>query len=167
VPDDNGQATLSDAEIEAIATRLKAGQFLDDHLRGRLFREAKEAELNYAGKKSRGSILAETMAVPLQSLKRFGEPNGAWVNKLVFGDNHQVLKTLLEMKERGELRNADGTDGVRLCYIDPPFATKREFRTTKGQVAYRDKVEGAEFTEFLRRRLVFIPGRSPGCGACA
>ena len=111
----------------------------------------------YAGKKSRGSILAETMAVPLQVLKRFGDAGeGGWVNKLAFGDNLQVLKTLLEMKERGELRNADGTDGVRLCYIDPPFATKREFRTTKGQVAYRDKVEGAEFIEFLRRRVVFI-----------
>ena len=96
------------------------------------------------------------MAVPLQTLKRFGEPDRGWTNKLVFGDNLQVLKTLLEMKERGELRNADGSHGVRLCYIDPPFATKREFRTTKGQVAYRDKVDGAEFVEFLRKRLVFI-----------
>jgi DNA modification methylase len=96
------------------------------------------------------------MAVPLQSLKRFGEADAGWINKLVFGDNLQVLKTLLEMKEKGELRNADGSHGVRLCYIDPPFATKREFRTTKNQLAYRDKVEGAEFVEFLRRRLVFI-----------
>ena len=156
VVDENGQVGLTDEELASIADRLKAGQFLDDHWRSRLFRQAKEAELGYAGKRSRGAILAETMAVPLQPLKRFGEPNGSWTNKLIFGDNLQVLKTLLEMKERGSLRNADGTDGVRLCYIDPPFATKREFRSTKGVVAYRDKVEGAQFVEFLRRRLVFI-----------
>src|SRR5438132_8996612 len=60
------------------------------------------------------------------------------------------------MKARGERRKADGTRGVRLCYIDPPFATKREFRGKRGQMAYRDKVEGAEFIEFLRKRLIFI-----------
>ncbi len=155
--DEDGRTRLSDAEIEAIAERLGKGEFLDEHWRRRLFREPKEAELGYSGKQGRSAVLAETMAVPLQKLKRFGSKDeSGWTNKLVFGDNLQVLKTLLEMKERGELRNADGTDGVRLCYIDPPFATKREFRTSKGQVAYRDKVEGAEFIEFLRRRLVFI-----------
>jgi DNA modification methylase len=80
------------------------------------------------------------MAVPLQPLKRYGE----------------ALKTLLEMKNHGELKNADGSNGIRLCYIDPPFATKREFRGGSGQRAYRDKIAGAQFVEYLRRRLVFI-----------
>ena len=75
---------------------------------------------------------------------------------MIFGDNLQVLKTLMEMKSRGELRNADGSEGIRLCYIDPPFATKREFRGSRSQRAYRDKIEGAAFVEFLRRRLIFI-----------
>ena len=97
------------------------------------------------------------MAVPFQTLKRFGSSNdGDWTNLVIQGDNLQVLKTLLEMKGRGELKNADGSDGFRLCYVDPPFATRREFRTSKGQLAYSDKVEGAEFVEFLRKRLVFI-----------
>jgi site-specific DNA-methyltransferase (adenine-specific)/adenine-specific DNA-methyltransferase len=147
---------LTRTEIEAITARLQAGQYLDDHYRSKLFRQPKEAELVYGAKEGRSSVLSRTMAVPLQVLKRFGGAEGGWANKLVFGDNLQVLKTLLELKERGELRNADGTPGVRLCYIDPPFATKREFRTSKGQLAYRDKVEGAEFVEFLRKRLVFI-----------
>ena len=147
---------LTRTEIEAITARLEAGQYLDDHYRSKLFRQPKEAELVYAAKEGRSSVLSRTMAVPLQVLKRFGGAEAGWANKLVFGDNLQVLKTLLELKERGELRNADGTPGVRLCYIDPPFATKREFRTSKGQLAYRDKVEGAEFVEFLRKRLVFI-----------
>ncbi len=47
------------------------------------------------------------------------------------------------MKESGDLRNEDGTDGVRLCYIDPPFATRREFAGSRGERAYIDRVEGA------------------------
>jgi len=147
---------LSDAEIKAITKRLKAGQPLDDQYRDRLFQQSKDAEVVYSGKESRGSVLARTMGVPFQSVKRFGDHDPAWANKLVFGENLQVLKTLLEMKQRGELRNADGTNGVRVCYIDPPFATRREFRGSRGQTAYRDRVEGAEFIEFLRKRLILI-----------
>lgn len=147
---------LSDAEIKAITDRLKKGQFLDDQYKSRLFRPAKEYELVYQAKASKGAILAETMAVPLQTLKQYGQPEGDWINKLVLGDNLQILKTLLEMKERGELKNADGTDGIRLCYIDPPFATKKEFAGQRGERAYTDKVAGAEFIEFLRKRLIFI-----------
>lgn len=151
------QPKLSKHEIDAITERLRKGEFLDDHWRHRLFQEAKEAELAYAGKQNRSAVLADTMAVPLQALKRFGtSDDDSWPNKLIFGDNLQVLKTLLAMKEQDELLNADGTPGVRLCYIDPPFATKREFRGKKGQLAYRDRVEGAEFIEFLRKRLIFI-----------
>jgi DNA modification methylase len=146
---------LDAAEIDDIATRLRSGEFLPEDWRDKLFARQKEAELSYAGKEPRGVVLARTLGVPLQVLKRFGS-NGDWTNKLIFGDNLQVLKTLLDMKSRGELRNADGSLGVRLCYIDPPFATKREFRGKRGQMAYRDKVEGAEFIEFLRKRLIFI-----------
>ena len=75
---------------------------------------------------------------------------------LVFGDNLQTMKTLLEMKQAGRLLNSDGTSGVRVIYIDPPFATKQEFRGSQDQKAYQDKVAGAEFIEFMRRRLIFI-----------
>ncbi|MEW6110085.1 MAG: site-specific DNA-methyltransferase [Nitrospirota bacterium] len=85
----------------------------------------------------------------------FSEKNG-WTNMLIFGDNLQVLKTLLQMKEKGKLKNADGTPGVRLVYIDPPFATKQEFRGSQDQKAYQDKIAGARFLEFLRKRLIFL-----------
>jgi len=75
---------------------------------------------------------------------------------LIFGDNLQAMKTLLKMKEQGELVNDDGTHGVRLVYIDPPFATKQEFRGSQDQKAYQDKIAGARFVEFIRRRLVMI-----------
>jgi site-specific DNA-methyltransferase (adenine-specific)/adenine-specific DNA-methyltransferase len=147
---------LTDAQLEAVIARLRAGEYLDDYLRPLLFRQAKEYELDYAAKMPKSRVLATTMAVPLQQLKQFGVSSGSWANKLVFGDNLQVLKTLMEMKSRGDLRNADGSEGIRLCYIDPPFATKREFRGSRSQRAYRDKIEGAAFVEFLRRRLIFI-----------
>lgn len=153
---DHANQPLSQAEIDAISDRLKKGQFLDDQYRSRLFRPSKEYELTYAAKQSKGSVLAETMGVPLQTLKQYGQPDGGWINKLILGDNLQILKTLLEMKEDGALKNADGTDGARLCYIDPPFATRQEFKGKKGERAYQDKVAGAAFVEFLRKRLIFI-----------
>ncbi len=75
---------------------------------------------------------------------------------LVFGDNLQVLRQLLNLKELGQLRNADGADGVRVCYIDPPFASQQEFAGSRNEKAYMDNVAGAEFVEHLRRRLVLI-----------
>ncbi|MDQ6778027.1 MAG: site-specific DNA-methyltransferase [Actinomycetota bacterium] len=60
------------------------------------------------------------------------------------------------MKSRGELVNVDGSHWVRVCYTDPPFASRQEFKGRRGARAYRDKVAGAAFVEFLRKRLIFI-----------
>lgn len=116
----------------------------------------KEYELTYYGKESEQAIISQTFAVPLQENRRFGETTeNDWLNKIIFGDNLQVLKTLVEMKHRGELKNADGTNGVRLVYIDPPFATKQDF-SNKDSKAYSDKLAGAEFLEWLRKRLILL-----------
>ncbi len=102
-------------------------------------------------------ILANTLAVPLQPVRTFGRNSGdGWNNMLIFGDNLQVMKSLLELKKAGRLCNTDGTPGVRLVYIDPPFASKQEFRGTQDQKAYQDKMAGASFIEFLRRRLLLL-----------
>src|SRR3989338_6870656 len=118
--------------------------------------ERREYELGYYGKKSEEQILADTMAVPFQPVSTFGKNGVDWHNKLIFGDNLQALKTLLKMKEAGKLCNADGTPGVRLVYIDPPFATNRDFKGTQEQKAYQDKIVGTKFLEFLRKRLVLL-----------
>jgi hypothetical protein len=70
VPESELHPTLSDTRIDAIADRLCSGQGLDERYRPLLLRQAKEATLAYAGKVSRGSILARTMAVPLQTVPR-------------------------------------------------------------------------------------------------
>ncbi len=154
--EEGSNSRLSADEIEVLGERLRRGEYLEEYLRPLLFRQAKEYELAYAGKDPKSLVLAETMGVPFQPLKRFGQSAGDWANKLIFGDNLQVLKTLLEMKNRGELENADGSNGVRLAYIDPPFASKQEFRSTRGARAYRDRIAGAAFVEFIRKRLIFL-----------
>jgi len=148
---------LSDGQIEDVVRRLKAGRRLPPHLVPYLFETPREYGLSYAGKMRRADVLAETMALPLQSVRRYGEPDGSgWLNRLVLGDNFQVLKHLLNRKESGLLTNADGSDGPRLVYIDPPFATGETWETRRGRVAYEDKVKGAEFIEWLRRRLIVL-----------
>lgn len=118
--------------------------------------EKREYELTYFGKERQEDVIAETMAVPLQPVSTFGKNGNGWHNKLIFGDNLQVMKTLLRMKEEGQLTNADGTSGIRLVYIDPPFATRREFSGSQEQKAYQDKIVGAEFLEFVRKRLILL-----------
>nr|WP_244977296.1 site-specific DNA-methyltransferase [Deinococcus humi] len=60
------------------------------------------------------------------------------------------------MKERGEISSADGTSGVKLIYIDPPFATRQDFKASKEEKAYQDKIAGAKFIEFIRKRLILL-----------
>ncbi len=79
--------------------------------------EKREYELVYHGKETEGDILATTLAVPLQPVRTFGKSAEDWHNMLIFGDNLQVMKTLLDMKKAGELSNADGTPGIRLIYF--------------------------------------------------
>jgi len=150
---------LSDSHIEKIITALVKGRPLPDEYKDALISELntlkhsllfdtkKEYELVYANKEREVDILADTMAVPLQKVKTFlnGKNGNGWTNMLIFGDNLQVLKTLLQMKEKGKLKNADGTPGVKLVYIDPPFATKQEFKGAQDQKAYQDKIAGAKF----------------------
>jgi site-specific DNA-methyltransferase (adenine-specific)/adenine-specific DNA-methyltransferase len=81
--------------------------------------EKREYELVYYDKEREEDIIANTMALPLQPVSTFGKNGDGWHNMLIFGDNAQVIKTLLTMKEEGKLVNEDGTPGVRLIYIDP------------------------------------------------
>jgi len=146
---------LSKEEIEFITKCLKEGNPLPDSYRYIIpFETKKEYELTYEGKEREEDILADTMAVPLQPVKTFGNGKGGWTNKLIFGDNLQVLKSLMDDPEVYDKNTGRGK--VRLIYIDPPFATKQEFKGSQDQKAYQDKIIGAQFLEFLRKRLVFL-----------
>lgn len=140
---------LSEEEVKFITQCLKEGKPLPDSYRYVIpFETKKEYELTYAEKEREEDILADTMAVPLQPIKTFGNGGEGWANKLIFGDNLQVLKSLMN--------DSQVREKVKLIYIDPPFATKQEFRGSLDQKAYQDKIAGAQFLEFLRKRLVFL-----------
>ncbi len=80
-------------------------------------------------------------------------------NLLIEGDNLSVLEYLLnEYNLKGK---------IDLVYIDPPFSTNTNFTITDGRantisnskngmIAYSDKLQGTEFLEFLRKRLVHL-----------
>ena len=154
---------LNKHDIEFLIDCLKNGKEIPEVYKYAIFpTKQKEYELVYAGKMRKEDVLADTeeaKPVPLQVEKIF---NGNkyplfskdWHNLLVFGDNLQILKTFYEDKDlliKGKVKRK-----VKLIYIDPPFATEQEFKGNKGQKAYSDKAKGAEFVEFLRRRLILI-----------
>ena len=147
---------LSQEQINAIVELLKEGKPLPEQYRWLLFEGKQETELIYAGKTREVDVLAETMAVPLQKVKVFGNiKDDEWHNMLIFGDNLQILKTLLKWKEGGRLRNPDGSRGAKLIYIDPPFGTGDIYG--KGDVgAYSAKLMGAKYLEWLRQRVILL-----------
>ncbi len=149
---------LKPHETKYIVDLLQEGKPIPPEYKHLLFPPDRyEAELVYVGKRSVEDVLAETMTLPLQAIRAVGEAReGDWTNMLVFGDNLQAMKSLLRMKRENRLLNADGSNGIKLIYVDPPFATKRDFQGGTDERAYTDKVVGAEFIEFLRRRLVLL-----------
>ena len=149
---------MTPKQKQELVRLLEAGEEISPEWARILFpSEKREYELVYHGKDREEDIIADTLAVPLQPVRTFGKTSSnGWQNMLIFGDNLQVMKTLLEMKKKGKLANADGTSGVRLIYIDPPFATRQDFEGSQDQKAYGDKIFGAQFIEFLRRRLILL-----------
>lgn len=148
-------------DIDLIIKYLQEGTDLPAKYRDILFPSLrKECELTYKDKIRKEEVLTDTdeiSNVPLQVERSFLPDQGNinnWTNLLIFGDNLQILKTfyydtdpLVQGKIKGK---------VKLIYIDPPFATEKEFSSVVGQKAYADRVSGAEFIEFLRRRLIVM-----------
>ena len=117
----------------------------------------KEYELSYSGKMKKEDILRNEdgiPSVPLQKVKTFQGKKSfeGWENMLIFGDNMQLLKCIYQNEDPIIKDKIKGK--VKLIYIDPPFATEDEFKNKTGAKAYMDKVKGASFIEFIRRRLI-------------
>jgi len=137
---------------------------------------AKVVTLEYAGKRSEAAILNQAsptdVGSPLQLERYFkggsltgqtqldlfeqskNSSDNNWQNLIVQGDNLQFLKTCY--------RNADPLikdrvkGKVKLFCIDPPFATKSDFRGSENEKSYSDKVDSAEFIEGLKERLIYM-----------
>jgi adenine-specific DNA-methyltransferase len=110
--------------------------------------------LQYPNKKTEAEIYNQIL--DSEFVKKNNEVS---LNKLIFGENLLVLKNLIEKQ---------GLAGkIDLVYIDPPFATNNTFtfseeRTStisnskNDKIAYADKLQGTDFLEFLRERLVLL-----------
>lgn len=120
----------------------------------------KEYRLSYSGKIRREDLLANedgSFPVPLQLEKvynssEYKEQSDDWKNMIVFGDNLQFLKTIYKDEDPYVCGKVKGK--VKLIYIDPPFATSDDFQSKDGAKAYSDKKKGADFLEYLRKRLI-------------
>ena len=109
----------------------------------------KEYRLVYDGKLKREEVLAQTPAGPWQLVREYctERPHAdGWRNLLVWGDNLLALRELLADQQGPDRLGTRGK--IKLIYIDPPFATRQDFMKDK-EKAYRDKVRGANFIEFL------------------
>lgn len=136
---------------------------------------AKIATLEYAGKRSEAAVLNQAFlsdsGSPLQiercfdagristdtQLSLFNKPEAdddGWRNLIVQGDNLQFLKTCYQNSDPLIKDKVKGK--VRLLCIDPPFATKSDFKGAGDEKSYSDKVASAEFIEGLRERLIYL-----------
>lgn len=114
--------------------------------------------LKYAEKEEATGVIASVKGARLRLARGSKTPNEPqWRNMLIRGDNLMALSALMDERSiSGSLMNADGGPGVRLIYIDPPFSTKLKFRARGNEPAYDDIMTGAEFVEFLRKRLIIM-----------
>jgi len=155
---------LTEQEKKKIIELIEAGKTLPAVYKSKLFdrddtefiEATKDYRLVYKGKARKEDIIAQTPAAPFQKIRSFCSDNSFdddWRNMLIFGDNLLALKTLYE-DQRGENRYKT-KNKIKLIYIDPPFATKQDFMKDR-EKAYRDKIIGAQFIEFLRKRLILM-----------
>lgn len=100
--------------------------------------------LSYKGKSTKNDIL-NTEPTKIKILwQSENEPS----NRLYYGDNLPILASFLKDSSiRGK---------VRLVYIDPPFATKGVFKSRSQIDAYADLLSGADYVDFIRKRLILI-----------
>ena len=155
---------LSETEKERVIALIQEGKPLPLKYRSALFTKddaeyveaTKDYRLVYKGKMPKEAVLRTTPAAPLQQIRFFNTDNpfdDDWRNMLIFGDNLLALKALCNDQQGPNKYRTKNR--IKLIYIDPPFATRQDFMKDR-EKAYRDKVIGAEFIEFLRRRLILM-----------
>lgn len=98
--------------------------------------------LQYAGKLARADVLALPAAEPVEIAI------ASEAGRLFQADN---LPTMLWLRSQWDVRGK-----VRSVYIDPPYATTMAFVDRDANHAYDDHLDGADYLEFLRRRLIVL-----------
>ena len=109
--------------------------------------------LIYQGKTPREDIISSDSSEFKTSLQYGATELDKWANRIFWGDNLVALKQLVNNQA---LQNAiDDVGGVKLVYTDPPFGTGDSYYS-QGQLAYSAKLQGSEYIEFVRKRLILL-----------
>ncbi|MEW5691928.1 MAG: site-specific DNA-methyltransferase [Candidatus Hydrogenedentota bacterium] len=114
--------------------------------------------LQYKDKEDLKRVITITSAITLKEIKSFGKSRlDGWCNMLIWGDNLQMLEALI--------KDTNIKGKIRLVYIDPPFGTNQDFKSgisrtvsksRQDDTAYNDRLVGAEYIEFLRKRIILL-----------
>jgi len=119
-----------------------------------------DISLNYSDKINELELFNSIPLASLKEIETYGQMGlHQSPNVMIHGDNLIALKYLLGV--------VSIAGKIKLIYIDPPFSTKQEFKRGNGrtatisasdndEIAYIDNLVGAEFLEFLRRRLILL-----------
>ena len=175
-PGHEGSSALTGEELREIRACLDAGAPLPDKYRFRLFAPAPEPLLVWQGKTlERCRETRPLLARECFGAGKSGTPETAWRNLLVRGDNRLLLSSLCN----GPLRRAvEDCGGIKLMYIDPPFAVGTDFsmpleigtpepreagrrknkEKTPRLLAYRDRWEQGlhSFLRMIHERLLLM-----------
>ena len=131
---------LSDTDKNKIIELIKAGENLPKEYIYKLFADEEDVFLFWNGRKED----ITNVALPFHSIEHIDEPRKenktvgqsfdlfdtrgrqliGWTNKLIWGDNKLILSSLANGPLKEEIEKVGG---IKLIYIDPPFAVGADF----------------------------------------
>lgn len=135
---------LNDTDKNRIIELIKAGEKLPKEFIYKLFADEEDVFLFWNGRKED----ITNIALPFHSIEHIDEPRKeeakkgevlggslfetdfrgrqlkGWTNKLIWGDNKLILSSLVNGPIRDEIEKEGG---LKLIYIDPPFAVGADF----------------------------------------
>lgn len=131
---------LNDTDKNRIIELIKAGEKLPKEYIYKLFADEEDVFLFWNGRKED----VTNIALPFHSIEHIDEPRKetsqtlelfdtrgrqlkGWTNKLIWGDNKLILSSLANGPIRDEIEKEGG---LKLIYIDPPFAVGADFGFT-------------------------------------
>ena len=130
---------LSDSEKRDIVRLIESGKNIPEKYRFLLFEDSRKVEIFWEDK----SLFVPTENIPFQIIENIDEPRtenfkniqssfefasgkkiSGWTNKLIWGDNREIIASLNKGPLRSEIEDQGG---VKLIYIDPPFSVGQDY----------------------------------------
>lgn len=128
------------------APRTAVARVREPHLSPSLPTSEAKVVLTYPGKLSEADVLRSVSSTYKRlSTASIADANGIDPNGFMWADNWFGLHSLIEAKTKAQL-----------VYLDPPYATGRDFQSRDMEHAYNDSMGDAAYIEYMRRRLILL-----------